>query len=136
MTRTELPEPTLAQIERAWVGKPIAKPEEDPHALPPAPSKVAARVDLALLVVFVCLYALAAVGLVFQVGPELVFGAVGAANVAYAIYAFRTHRILGVAFRSRFIARREREPGLYWASMALFAVSGAVLLIVLFTVGR
>lgn len=39
-------------------------------------------------------------------------------------FGLRTGRTLGIAFRSRFIARREHEPTLYWVSLTMFAAIG------------
>jgi ABC-type uncharacterized transport system permease subunit len=51
------------------------------------------------------------------------------AIVCFAIVGIglKTRRIVGIAFRSRFIARREHEPVLYWASLFLFAGLGVFL---------
>jgi hypothetical protein len=52
-----------------------------------------------------------------------------AACICLAIVAvgLKTGRTLGVAFRSRFIARREKEPRLF-GSLLLFGVIGAILI--------
>jgi hypothetical protein len=47
--------------------------------------------------------------------------------VGIALY---TGRVPGVAWRGRFIARRESEPKLYGCSLAIFAAFGAFLVIV------
>lgn len=74
------------------------------------------------------LYLAGLIALVAQAPAELTFVAIGAANLVAALAALRTWRVLGLAFRGRFIARREYEPGLYWASIALLGVSGGFLL--------
>ncbi len=58
---------------------------------------------------------------------SIIFLAVAAVCLTVVATALRTGRILGIAFRSRFIARREHEPALYWISLAMFAVFGAFL---------
>ena len=93
--------------------------------------------NLSLLVLSGTLYVVGVGCLVFQ-GPAegvfgragssgLVFGGIGFANLFVCAHALRTRRIYGIAFRSRFIARREFEPVLYWSSLAIFAISGAFL---------
>jgi hypothetical protein len=59
---------------------------------------------------------------------SIIFLAVAAVCLAVVGFALRTGRILGIAFRSRFIARREHEPALFWISLAIFAAFGAFLL--------
>jgi len=55
------------------------------------------------------------------------------AVVRYSIWSGKT---LGVAFRSRFIARRRQEPALYWASLTIFSVAGAFLVFVVLATRR
>jgi hypothetical protein len=55
-----------------------------------------------------------------------VFVLVAVGCLGTCVLALLTGRIIGVAFRSRFIARREHEPGLYWASIAVFAFFGGI----------
>lgn len=59
------------------------------------------------------------------------------AGVCFVIVAvgLKTGRTLGVAFRSRFIARREREPGLFGCSLLLFAALGGFLTYAVISVG-
>lgn len=47
----------------------------------------------------------------------------------------KTGRTLGVVFRSRFIVRRESEPGLFGCSLLLFVVLGAFLVYAVVSVG-
>jgi hypothetical protein len=131
-----LADPTPAQIEQAWRGQPITVDAARDLPAPPHLSKAARRINLWLLVFAASLYAVAGLCLAFQTSAEIVFVGVGLANLLVCVYALRSHRVLGIAFRSRFIARREREPVLYWASLSLFAISGAFLLFVLFSVDR
>lgn len=56
-----------------------------------------------------------------------VFIAIAAACFAVVGVALRTGRILGIAFRSRFIARREHEPVLFWLSVTMAGVLGLFL---------
>lgn len=121
--------PTLAQIERAWRGPPTW-PDDDAGPPPPARSHRARQIDRALLLVVACLFALAGAGLVFPLSARVIFSALGAANVLGVLVGLRTHRMLGIAFRSRFIGRREREPVLYWASLAMVAIVGAFLVFI------
>jgi hypothetical protein len=53
------------------------------------------------------------------------------AAILFAIVALGlgTGKTLGIAFRGRFIARRQHEPRLYWASLAIFALFGLVLIV-------
>ena len=130
-------EPTLAQIEQAWRGERITGDvASDLPAPPPRASRTARWINAGLLVFAASVYAAAGLSLVLQAHGEIVFAGVGLANLLVCVHALRTHRILGIAFRSRFIARRELEPGLYWLSLAIFAISGAFLLFVLFAVAR
>jgi len=50
------------------------------------------------------------------------------------IVGLKTGRTLGVAFRSRFIARRESEPGLFGCSLFLFGLAGLFLTYVVVSV--
>lgn len=128
--------PTLAQIEQAWRGQPIRAIAEDLPA-PPQLSETARRVNWAILALVGALYATGALCLALQVpSGRIFFGAVGLANLLICVHALRSGRILGIAFRSRLIARKEREPVLFWASFVLFATLDAILLLVLFTVAR
>ena len=129
-------DPTLAQIEQAWRGQAVTVGAADDLPEPPRLSTVARRINLGLLILAASLYAATGLCLVLQAHFEIVFVGVGLANLLVCAYALRSRRILGIAFRSRFIARREREPVLYWASLSLFAMSGTFLLFVWFTVGR
>lgn len=65
-----------------------------------------------------------------EVWPALAVAAVCFAVVGLALY---TGRVPGVAWRERFIARREREPYLYGCSLAIFAAVGAFLVIAIVT---
>lgn len=76
------------------------------------------------------LYLAGVLALVAQTRAEPTFVAIGSANLVAALAALRTWRVPGIAFRGPFIARREYEPGLYWASIALLGVSGGFLLFV------
>jgi hypothetical protein len=49
------------------------------------------------------------------------FSSVAAALSAVVIYGLWRGKTLGIAFRSRLIARRQHEPALFWFSLALFA---------------
>lgn len=53
-----------------------------------------------------------------------------AACICFVIVAvgLKTGRTLGVAFRSRFIARRKNEPRLFGCSLLLFGVIGTILI--------
>lgn len=51
--------------------------------------------------------------------------AVAAACFAVVAVSLATGRTLGIAFRSRFIARRTHEPALYWMSIVIFGALGA-----------
>lgn len=121
------PRPTLAQIERAWRGLPIVGPEEDEGPPPPVLSPVARRNNwlLAALAVGLCVFA--GVGGALSIPAQFVIGLVGAALLMLAMIGLRTQRMLGIAFRGRFIARREREPALYWLSLALIGFIGVFL---------
>ncbi|MFZ0267999.1 hypothetical protein [Caulobacter sp.] len=59
------------------------------------------------------------------------------ASVCFLIVALglKTGRTLGVAFRSRFIARRENEPGLFGCSLLLFGAVGVFLTYVVVSIG-
>jgi hypothetical protein len=128
-------EPSLAEIEAAWRGNPIDQLNERGSSdQTPTASRMAGRINLGLVVLLVCLYAAAFIGLVSQTSPALIFIAAGLGNLVSVLVALRTRRVLGIAFRSRLIARREREPGLYWASLALFAITGGFLLFVVASV--
>ena len=127
-------DPTPAQIERAWRGQPLTVDAAKDLPAPPRLSTAARRINLGLLIITASLYAVA--GLCLALQPRAFFVAVGIANLFVCVHALSSHRILGIAFRSRFIARREREPVLYWASITLFATSGALLLFLWFSVGR
>jgi hypothetical protein len=132
MPTSPQPEPTPAEIEAAWRGKPVEQfPEPGLRGAPrPAPTELGRSINRALLILMACLYSAALVALVAQAPAELTFVALGSANLVAALVALRTWRVLGIAFRGRFIARREYELGLYWASIALLGVSGAFLLFV------
>lgn len=80
------------------------------------------------------LYLAGLIALVTQAPAQLTFVSIGSANLVAALAALRTWRVLGVAFRGRWIARREYEPGLYWASVARFGVSGGLALFVVASV--
>lgn len=60
-----------------------------------------------------------------------------AASICFVIVAvgLKTGRTLGLVFRSRFIARRETEPGLFGCSLILFGVLGAFLVYAVVSVG-
>jgi hypothetical protein len=123
-------EPEIAQIEQATRRQPIVASTADENP------RFDRRVNIAILALTAALYTAGALGLVFQAGGFAVFGSVGLANLLVCVHAQRTRRILGIAFRSRLIARREREPILYWMSFLLFAISGVFILFLLFAVGR
>ena len=59
-----------------------------------------------------------------------------AAGACFLIVGLGLHmgRVPGIAWRQRFIARRESEPYLYWFSLSIFAAVGAFLTIALLTV--
>jgi F0F1-type ATP synthase membrane subunit c/vacuolar-type H+-ATPase subunit K len=59
------------------------------------------------------------------------------ASICFVIIAvgLKTGRTLGVAFRGRFIARRESEPGLFGCSLLLFGVVGAFLVYAVVSAG-
>jgi hypothetical protein len=57
----------------------------------------------------------------------VVFLTVAAVLFTIVGWGLRSGRTLGIAFRSRFIARRREEPRLYWASLAIFAAAGLLL---------
>ena len=69
----------------------------------------------------------AAARVVFPYPPAEMFAALGAASLLLALLGLRTHRIVGLAFRGRLIARREREPLLYWASIIEIGLASAIL---------
>jgi hypothetical protein len=52
------------------------------------------------------------------------FLAVAAICLTIVAFGLRTGKTLGIAFRSRLIARRRQEPALYWASLTIFAAFG------------
>ena len=54
--------------------------------------------------------------LVFLSFAVLMFAIVG-----FGLWSGKT---LGIAFRSRFTARRREEPALFWISLAIFAAAG------------
>jgi hypothetical protein len=58
------------------------------------------------------------------------FSAAAAVSFGVIALGLRTGRTLGLAFRSRLIARRRQEPGLYWMSLAIFAVFGLLCVVV------
>jgi hypothetical protein len=51
------------------------------------------------------------------------------------VIGLRTGRTFGIAFRSRFIARRESEPGLFGCSLVLFGLVGVFLAYVVVSTG-
>ena len=59
------------------------------------------------------------------------------AGICFAVVAvgLKTGRTLGVAFRSRFIARRECEPRLFGCSLMLFGLFGTFLVYAVVSVG-
>ena len=69
----------------------------------------------------------AGAGILIPIPPASIFAALAAAALILALIGLRTHRIVGLAFRGRFIARREREPVLYWASLILIGLLSAIL---------
>jgi hypothetical protein len=121
-----LPELTPARIERAWRGQPIDAPD-DPEGPPPPPplSNTARRINWALAIAVGVLGLVVAAAIMLRLSLAVSFGALGAAFVVLALIALRTQRMVGLTFRSRFIARREREPVLYWSSLILLAGWGA-----------
>lgn len=129
-------EPTLAEIEVAWRGKPLEQPAEDARRGPARtpPTKSGRSINRALLILMACLYLAGLIALVAQAPPGLLFVAISSANLVAALVALRTWRVLGIAFRGRFIARREYEPGLYWASVILLGASGGLLLFIVVSV--
>lgn len=131
-------DPTLAEIEAAWRGKPLEQSVEQPPRGPARtpPTQSARLVNRVLLILMACLYVAGLVALLAQVPAELTFIAVGSANLMAALVALRTWRVLGLAFRGRLIARREYEPVLYWASVMLLGVSGGFLLYAVASVSR
>ncbi len=62
---------------------------------------------------------------------------IGAALICFLIVAvgLKTGRTLGIAFRSRFIARRESEPGLFGCSLFLFGLAGLLLVYIVISLG-
>jgi hypothetical protein len=58
------------------------------------------------------------------------FLSIAATLLAVVVLGLKTGKTLGIAFRSRFIARRLYEPGLFWASLTIFAVAGLFLIFV------
>jgi hypothetical protein len=126
-----LPTPTFERIERAWRGQPIEAPDEPEGPPPPPPlSATARRLNwaLATAAIGLCLFAIA--GFVLTIRPEARIAALGAATLVLALVGLKGRRVLGLAFRGRFIARREREPVLYWASLVLLGLWGAFLVCV------
>jgi hypothetical protein len=124
-------EPSLADIEAEWRGKPVGPSATTARGFSDQSwpvSRLARRINVGLLVLLASLYAVGFIGLVSQASPALIFTAVGSANFVSVLVALRTRRVLGLAFRGRLIARREHEPVLYWASLALFAITGGFLL--------
>jgi hypothetical protein len=131
--RPDLPTPTYAQIERAWAGKPIDGPDLDDDSPGPERSNAEGLVDLALLALTPLLFLFGLVGLIVSLEPRLAFAAVGAGCWTGVAVALRTHRMLAVSpIRSRLIARREREPFLYWSSVVAAAGWGALVLSMVF----
>lgn len=57
-----------------------------------------------------------------------IFLGIAAACFVIVAAGLKTGRTLGIAFRSRFIARRESEPYLFGCSLFIFGTVGALLL--------
>jgi hypothetical protein len=122
------PPPTFARIERAWRGQSIDAPDKPEGPPPPFASLMARRINWALAATMIGLCLFAAAGFVLPIRPDAIFGALGGASLDLALLGLRTHRIIGVTFRGRFIARREREPWLYWSSLGVFGLWGPIML--------
>lgn len=58
--------------------------------------------------------------------PSLVFITIAAASFIVVAIALKTRRMPGLTFRSRFIARRDQEPWLYWSSIGAVIVLGLI----------
>jgi hypothetical protein len=127
-SRRRLPHPTFERIERAWRGRPIDGPDELDETPAPPLSKSARRLNWTLATVIAALYLFGVVGFFFPIEPLAMMTAVGCANLLVVVVGLRTGRIIGLTFRSRFIARREREPVLYWSSLALIGLWGLLVL--------
>jgi hypothetical protein len=56
----------------------------------------------------------------------IIFSSVAAILFALVAHGLWSGKTLGIAFRSRLIARRRLEPALYWASLAILSVFGLV----------
>jgi hypothetical protein len=52
------------------------------------------------------------------------FIAIGAMCFAVVALGLKSRRFIGLTFRSRFIARREQEPWLYWSSLCVIVAFG------------
>jgi hypothetical protein len=59
-----------------------------------------------------------------------VWVSIGIAAMCFGLVAvgLKSGRFIGLTFRSRFIARREQEPGLFWSSVCLVVAFGLVAL--------
>ena len=64
-----------------------------------------------------------------------IFLAVASICFVIVVVGLKTGRTPGVVFRSRLIARRESEPGLFGCSLLIFGVFGAFLVCAVLSVG-
>ena len=56
------------------------------------------------------------------------FTAIAVTCFALVAFGLKSGRFIGLTFRSRFIARREQEPGLYWSSLCVIVAFGLIAL--------
>lgn len=64
-----------------------------------------------------------------------IFLAIAAICFVVVAVSLRTGRTIGMAFRGRFIARKEKEPGLFGCSIILFGLFGLFLVYAVVSVG-